>query len=146
MRSKPAAPPTFRLIAEPPRPQFALLPPKPRPIKMESKSALAAMQQLETRSDEELAGEFGEEIDRGRGAGQDGAGIVSQHESRCIAAVRSCGGDDACRVRGRRGISTWAGAQADWAFLVIDAIEGVEHLDASIAGILVAVEQSNWAL
>ena len=33
------------------------MPPKPRPIKMESKSALAAMQQLETRSDDELLAE-----------------------------------------------------------------------------------------
>src|SRR5919199_4723291 len=30
------------------------MPPKPRQVKIESKSALAAMQQLETRSDEEL--------------------------------------------------------------------------------------------
>ena len=30
------------------------MPPKPRQIKVEQRSALAAMQQLETRSDEEL--------------------------------------------------------------------------------------------
>jgi hypothetical protein len=33
------------------------MPPKPRPVRMESKSALAAMQKLETRSDEELEAE-----------------------------------------------------------------------------------------
>ena len=33
------------------------MPPKPRQVRMESKSALAAMQKLETRSDEELADE-----------------------------------------------------------------------------------------
>jgi hypothetical protein len=33
------------------------MPPKPRQVRMESKSALAAMQKLETRSDEELAEE-----------------------------------------------------------------------------------------
>jgi hypothetical protein len=33
------------------------MPPKPRQVKIESKSALAAMQQLETRSDEELEAE-----------------------------------------------------------------------------------------
>src|SRR5215212_4873120 len=33
------------------------MPPKPRQVKMENKSALAAMQRLESRSDEELAAE-----------------------------------------------------------------------------------------
>src|SRR3954464_237544 len=33
------------------------MPPKPRQVKMENKSALAAMQRLESRSDEELEGE-----------------------------------------------------------------------------------------
>ena len=33
------------------------MPPKPRQVRIESKSAMAAMQQLETRSDEELEAE-----------------------------------------------------------------------------------------
>ena len=33
------------------------MPPKQRPIRMESKSAMAAMQRLETKSDEELHAE-----------------------------------------------------------------------------------------
>jgi hypothetical protein len=33
------------------------MPPKPRQVRIESKSALAAMQQLESRSDEELEAE-----------------------------------------------------------------------------------------
>src|ERR671931_2033307 len=36
---------------------FVLMPPKPRQIRIEQRSALAAMQQLETRSDEELLAE-----------------------------------------------------------------------------------------
>ena len=69
------------------------MPPKQRQIKVEQRSALAAMQQLETRSDEELANEqkhkaAAQAILGARAAERYDAGTAREHFKRAIAAAR----------------------------------------------------------
>jgi hypothetical protein len=69
------------------------MPPKPRQIKMEQRGALAAMQQLETRSDEELEQESkhraaAQAILGARAADRYDAKAARAHFSRAIAAAR----------------------------------------------------------
>jgi hypothetical protein len=69
------------------------VPPKQRPIRVEQRSALAAMQQLETRSDEELAGEqkhkaAAQAILGARAAERYDAATARKHFQRAIAAAR----------------------------------------------------------
>lgn len=72
---------------------LAPVPPKPRQVKMESKSALAAMSALETRSDEELAAETrfraaAQAILGARAAERYDAAASREHFRRAIAAAR----------------------------------------------------------
>src|SRR3954465_12478135 len=69
------------------------MPPKPRQIKVEQRSALAAMQQLEQRSDEELQREqkfkaAAQAILGARAAERYAAGAARAHFRRAIAAAR----------------------------------------------------------
>jgi hypothetical protein len=69
------------------------MPPKPRQIKVEQRSALAAMQQLETRSDEELQREqkfkaAAQAILGARAAERYDANAARAHFRRAIAAAR----------------------------------------------------------
>src|SRR5215213_9121827 len=69
------------------------MPPKPRQVKMENKSALAAMQRLESRSDEELAAETrfraaAQAILGARAAEQMDAKRSREHFRAAIAAAR----------------------------------------------------------
>ena len=69
------------------------MPPKQRQIKVEQRSALAAMQQLETRSDEELAAEqkhkaAAQAILGARAAERYDAATARKHFQRAIAAAR----------------------------------------------------------
>src|SRR3954447_7027269 len=69
------------------------MPPKPRQVRIESKSALAAMQQLETRSDEELEKETrfkaaAQAILRARAAERMDAAKSREHFRAAIAASR----------------------------------------------------------
>lgn len=69
------------------------MPPKPRQIKMEQKSALAAMQALETKSDEELRNETrfrsaAQAILGARAAERYDAKAARQHFQQAIAAAR----------------------------------------------------------
>src|ERR687883_2078684 len=69
------------------------MPPKPRQVRIESKSALAAMQQLETRSDEELAAETrfraaAQAILGARAAERMDAKRAREHFRQAIAAAR----------------------------------------------------------
>ena len=69
------------------------MPPKPRQIKVEQRSALAAMQQLEQRSDDELAAEqkhkaAAQAILGARAAERYDAAAARKHFQRAIAAAR----------------------------------------------------------
>src|SRR4051812_35769917 len=69
------------------------MPPKPRQVRIESKSALAAMQKLETKSDEELEAETrfksaAQAILGARAAERYDAKAACQHFQKAIAAAR----------------------------------------------------------
>lgn len=72
---------------------LAAVPPKQRQIKVEQRSALAAMQQLEQRSDDELAAEqkhkaAAQAILGARAAERYDAAAARKHFQRAIAAAR----------------------------------------------------------
>src|SRR4051794_22394948 len=83
------------------------MPPKPRQIKVEQRSALAAMQQLETRSDEELEREqkfkaAAQAILGARAAERYDADAARAHFRRAIAAARP---QELMQLRPRAGAS-----------------------------------------
>src|SRR4051794_7622340 len=88
------SPPRRRHVGAGPRGTLTdAMPPKPRQIKVEQRSALAAMQQLETRSDEELEREqkfkaAAQAILGARAAERYDADAARAHFRRAIAAAR----------------------------------------------------------